>query len=185
MNALRTAVEDMNIHHRCLDVIVESGRSFPMSLFRGMAETSFHCAHRAIVVSLNDPSKLACIFFTRGWSAWPPTARNFLTRSPTGRYFSPTQPSDCFAIDFPRRAISPSEHLLSVRVARAKEANRPPIPSFSFSPTSLSRGAARLSFPARIGRAPSERARSAGKKGTWPLPLCSSLRASSDFHLSQ
>src|SRR5438552_17326796 len=40
-----------------------------------------------------------------------PPARNFLTRPPTGRYFSPALPSDCFAIDFPRRAISPSEGL--------------------------------------------------------------------------
>jgi hypothetical protein len=26
---------------------------------------------------------------------------NFLSRPPTGRYFSPTLPSNCFAIDFP------------------------------------------------------------------------------------
>jgi len=35
----------------------------------------------------------------------------FLTLPPTGRYFSPTLPSDCFAIDFPRRAMSPGEGL--------------------------------------------------------------------------
>ena len=35
------------------------------------------------------------------------TARYFLTLPPTGRYFSPALPSDCFTIDFPRRAISP------------------------------------------------------------------------------
>jgi hypothetical protein len=34
---------------------------------------------------------------------------NFLTRPPTGRYFSPAPPSDCFAIDFPGHAISPGE----------------------------------------------------------------------------
>ena len=34
-----------------------------------------------------------------------------LTRPPTGRYFSPALPSDCFAIDFPGRAISPGEAL--------------------------------------------------------------------------
>ena len=35
--------------------------------------------------------------------------RNFLTRPPTGRYFLPALPSDCITIDFPGRAISPSE----------------------------------------------------------------------------
>ncbi len=34
---------------------------------------------------------------------------NFLTRPPTGRYFIPALSSDCFAIDFPRHAISPGE----------------------------------------------------------------------------
>ncbi len=34
---------------------------------------------------------------------------NFFTRPPTGRYFSPALPSDCFAIDFPGHAISPGE----------------------------------------------------------------------------
>jgi hypothetical protein len=38
-------------------------------------------------------------------------ARNFFTRPLTGRYFSPALPSDCFAIDFPRRASSPGEGL--------------------------------------------------------------------------
>ncbi len=38
-----------------------------------------------------------------------PIARNFLTRPPTGRYFSPALPSDCFAIDFPGLANSPGE----------------------------------------------------------------------------
>jgi hypothetical protein len=42
----------------------------------------------------------------------PFTARNFLTRPPTGRYFSPALPSDCFAIDFHGHAISLSEHIL-------------------------------------------------------------------------
>jgi hypothetical protein len=41
-----------------------------------------------------------------------PTARNVLTRPPTGRYFSPARPSDCFAIDFPGRAICPGEGFL-------------------------------------------------------------------------
>ena len=37
----------------------------------------------------------------KGVAGMIPTARGFLTRPPTGRYFSPTLPSDCFAIDFP------------------------------------------------------------------------------------
>src|SRR6266850_796798 len=41
-----------------------------------------------------------------------PTARNVLTRPPSGRYYSPALPSDCFAIDFPGRAICPGEGLL-------------------------------------------------------------------------
>ena len=42
-----------------------------------------------------------------------PTVRCVLTRPPTGRYFSPALPSDCFVIDFPRRAISSGEGLLT------------------------------------------------------------------------
>ena len=41
-----------------------------------------------------------------GWPDWSPTARNFLTRPPTGT---------------PRRAISPGEGLLRPRVARAQK----------------------------------------------------------------
>ena len=44
--------------------------------------------------------------------------------------------------------------------------------------TFLLKGVAGLSFTARIGRAPFHRARSASKKGTWPLPphpLCASM----------
>jgi hypothetical protein len=70
----------------------------------------------------------------------------FLTRPPTGIYFSPALPSDCCAIDFPGRAIRPgeglpisfaflggsgrgcpllrasNEHFLNVRVLRARRA---------------------------------------------------------------
>jgi len=42
---------------------------------------------------------------------WSSTARSFLTHPPSGKYFSPTLPSDCFAIDFPWRASSPGEGL--------------------------------------------------------------------------
>ena len=45
-NAPRTAVEDVNIHHRCDDVTVEARGSSPMSLFRGVAEVALYCAHR-------------------------------------------------------------------------------------------------------------------------------------------
>jgi hypothetical protein len=69
--------------------------------------------------------------------------------------FSPALPSDCFAIDFPGRTISPSEGL--------------PIP-YNFPLGEWPR----LPFTARIERAQFHRARSASKKGTWPLPspLC-------------
>jgi hypothetical protein len=43
---------------------------------------------------------------------------NFLTRLPTGRYFSPALPSDCFAIDFPGHAISPGEGLPTLSTSR-------------------------------------------------------------------
>ena len=47
-----------------------------------------------------------------------PTARYFLTRPPTDRYFSPALPSDCFAIDLPGHAISPSEGLPILLISR-------------------------------------------------------------------
>jgi hypothetical protein len=53
------------------------------------------------------PANLISIFM--GWPDWSPTARGLFTRPPTGKYFSPALPSDCFAIDLPGRAISPSE----------------------------------------------------------------------------
>jgi len=51
-----------------------------------------------------------------GWPAWPPTARNFLTRPSTGT---------------PGRTMSPDECLPAPRVARAQETNRPhsPLPA--------------------------------------------------------
>jgi hypothetical protein len=56
-------------------------------------------------------------------SYWSPPAHSFLTRPPIGRHFSPAQPSDCLAIDFPGRAISPGEDLLF-----------PPLRDHTFSP---------------------------------------------------
>jgi|CXWL01.1.fsa_nt_gi hypothetical protein len=45
-------------------------------------------------------------------------------------FFSPALPSDCFAIDFPGCAISPSELLLRPRVAGAQDQRGcAPIPS--------------------------------------------------------
>ncbi len=82
------------------------------------------------------------------------TARNFVTRPPT---------------DMPRRAISPGEGLLSASLHH-----------HAFSP----KGAARLSFTARIGRAPSYPARSASKKDgpAAPYPLCPSSLAYLSLH---
>lgn len=56
-------------------------------------------------------------FFLKDNLVDPQVRRNFLTRPPTGSYFSPTLSSDCFAIDFSERVIIPSEEL---RIARAK-----------------------------------------------------------------
>ncbi len=64
--------------------------------------------------------------------------------------------------------VRPSnEALLRARVPGAQT----PIPSFSFFPTSPSRGAARLSFTARIEGAHSDRAASASKKDGLAAPL--------------
>ena len=84
-------------------------------------------------------------------SYWSPPAHSFLTRPPIGRHFSPALPSDCLAIDFPGRAISPGEDLLF-----------PPLRHHTFSP----KGVAKLSFTARIERAHSHRARSASRRTT-------------------
>ena len=70
--------------------------------------------------------------------------------------FLPALPSDCFAIDSPRRAISPAG------------------PSFAFQHHTFSpKGVTRLSFTARIGRAQFHRARSASKKDglVTPYPI--------------
>ncbi len=46
-----------------------------------------------------------------------------LFKPPLRATFSPARPSDCFAIDYPRRAIHPSEGSPRPRVARAQEVN--------------------------------------------------------------
>ncbi len=56
------------------------------------------------------------------------TARDFLTRPPTGRYFSPALPSDCFAIDFPGRAMCPGEGLPRPRCVRTEDHQLPSHP---------------------------------------------------------
>jgi len=53
-----------------------------------------------------------------GQARGAPTARNFFTRPPTGRCFSPALPSDFFAIDFPGRVISPGEGLSILFISR-------------------------------------------------------------------
>ena len=52
-------------------------------------------------------SKDAASCHFKGMAGMIPTARNVRTRPPTGRYFSPALPSDCFAIDFAGRVICP------------------------------------------------------------------------------
>jgi hypothetical protein len=51
--------------------ILERGRrtstfQFSIPLFRGVAEAALYCAHRATVIHLNAPSKLACYPFRDG-----------------------------------------------------------------------------------------------------------------------
>jgi len=77
-----------------------------MSIFRACAFREQEDDQAAL---LNFEARLP--FSPGGWPVWSPTARNFLTRPPTGRHISPALPSDCFAIDFPGRAISPGEGL--------------------------------------------------------------------------
>ena len=57
------------------------------------------------------PAHIPHLSLTEGVARLPLTARDILTRPPTGRHFSPATPSDCFTIDFPRRATSPGEGL--------------------------------------------------------------------------
>mgnify|MGYP001574888882 CR=1 FL=1 len=47
-NASRAAVEDMNIHLRCLDITVAAGEILPSSLFRGVAEATLSYTYRTI-----------------------------------------------------------------------------------------------------------------------------------------
>jgi len=57
------------------------------------------------------PAHIPHLSLTEGVARLPLTARDILTRPPTGKHFSPATPSDCFTIDFPRRATSPGEGL--------------------------------------------------------------------------
>jgi hypothetical protein len=84
-----------------------------------------------------------------------PTARNVLTRPPTGRYFSPALPSDCFAIDFPGRAICLGEGLLVFPISPSEE--QPDCPSL--------RASDEHRFIVRVLRA---------QRMVWLLPSCSS-----------
>ena len=57
-----------------------------------------------------------------------PTVRVLLTRPPKGRYFPPALPSDCCAIDFPGRALSPGSGL-QFATPLFREWPRPPFPA--------------------------------------------------------
>jgi hypothetical protein len=87
-------------------------------------------------------------------SYWSPPAHSFLTRPPIGRHFSHAQPSDCLAIDFPGRAISPGEDLLF-----------PPLRHHTFS----LKGVAKLSLRASSEHIPIVRAPRAGGRPGYPL----------------
>ena len=118
--------------------------SLTLSLESGAVKQRVDIAQRAHLFP--DP-----FLFLAGWPARSPTARNFLTRPPTDRYFYPPYP--------PIASHSISRDVLLAR-ARASD-----FPYFAL------RGAARLSFTARIGRAPFHRARSASKKDGLAVPL--------------
>ena len=103
---------------------------------RGAAKAALYCAHRTSTflsctlrehgttrVSFQSTSSCAFHLLLGRRAKWSPTAGNVLTRLPTGRYFSPALPSDCFGIDFPGHAINPGEGLPRPRVARAQEIN--------------------------------------------------------------
>jgi hypothetical protein len=75
------------------------------------------------------------------------------------------------------RCASTEDISLHLILSREHRANMGVLPFFIFS-TSLQGEWARLPFPARIERAHSYRARSASKKGTWPLPSPTSFSAS-------
>ena len=109
-------------------------------------------------VNKYDASKLARFRCPQDDPDESPTARNFLTLPPTGRHFSPAPPSDCFAIDFPRRAISPGEGLPIFPTSPPGE--RPDCPSL--------RASDEHSFIVRVLRA---------RRMVWLLPSCSSETA--------
>ena len=108
---------------------LRASSEFPSSFSR-TAWLTLDCAHRTSTflsyafceqeghLAASFPF-LARISFLSSRAAWLILiARNFFTRPPTGRYFSPALPSDCFAIDFPGRAISPGEGLLIPQLSK-------------------------------------------------------------------
>ena|SRR5437660_9449825 len=106
-----------------------------------------HVGLRAAVEGGYRCSFQACSLSLQGWGRLIFHCCNFFTRPLTGRHFSPAPPSDCFAIDFPGRAISPCEGLLFSLLPHLKEEGR-------------------WSLPARIERPPLYRGGSASKEGT-------------------
>ena len=99
-----------------------------MSLFRGTAEAALYCAHRATTVSswglCEQEGHLAAPPLSFTASIERPSSYQMIL--PSLLTFS-SREDGLFGL--PLRASN--EHLPSVRVARAQEANRPPSHSFS------------------------------------------------------
>ncbi len=142
----RPSMKDMRADHRCFDITVESERSAPISLYWKTVEAALNCAHRTIYMF--PPSLLVSL---KGWG---------LIDLPLRAAFSPAHPlAGIFHPPYP--PIASQSISRDVPVARARASN----------PFHVSlREWPRLPFTARIERAHSYRARSASKKGTWPLP---------------
>ena len=141
----------MNIHHRCHDVTVAASEILPsaieivteLSLLKGNSWSIptarvLSIPHYILKGSLvdprlrtsndiDDPSKLAYLSFTGGWPVWPPTARGFHTRPPTGT---------------PRRAINPASTFPSCAFREHRRPTDTHIPSLSSNPPSPLRGVA-------------------------------------------
>jgi hypothetical protein len=154
-----------------------------------MTQNSWDTSMVSATISLgpsDSPSNLAHSHFRNG-ADFSPTARVGLSltlhlHSARWLVWSPLRASsDCYSskwslqarslslqgwglIDLPLRATFSPAHPLARRDVPLTQAR-----AVRFSPLALRR-AARLPFTARIERAPFHRARSASKKGTWPLP---------------
>jgi hypothetical protein len=90
---------------------IETARSLNVPTPGGFAATVLR---RSSFVKLEPQAECMCLCISNNRSTPRKMLKKsrLLTRPPTGRYFSPAPPSDCFAIDFPGRAMSPGEGLL-------------------------------------------------------------------------